>query len=121
MTGGFDLALELEKIYDSEINISIGWFWDGGITVRLGDEIGGYIAEEAVESVAGVIPWLQEAIAHFYPTSSYARGLSADIGVRAARRVFTPPRVNGAMRSALACTKTIHSLPLALRAFAPLQ
>ena len=29
---------ELQKIYDSEINIRIGWVWDGGIEVRLGDE-----------------------------------------------------------------------------------
>jgi hypothetical protein len=36
-----DLAVELQKIYDSEINISMSWMWDGGIRVRLGDEIGG--------------------------------------------------------------------------------
>ena len=30
-----DLAIELQKIYDREINIEIGWFWDGGIEVRL--------------------------------------------------------------------------------------
>lgn len=41
---GEDLALELQKIYDSEINISIGWFWDGGITLRLGDEMNGFSA-----------------------------------------------------------------------------
>jgi hypothetical protein len=31
-----DLAVELQKIYDSEINIRIGWFWDCGIEIRLG-------------------------------------------------------------------------------------
>ena len=41
-----DLAVELQAIYDSEINIGIGWMCDGGVTVSLGDEIGGYIAEE---------------------------------------------------------------------------
>jgi hypothetical protein len=30
-----DLAAELQKIYDSEINIELSWFWDGGIEVRL--------------------------------------------------------------------------------------
>jgi hypothetical protein len=35
-----DLAVELQKIYDSEINVEIGWFWDGGIEVRLGDTLG---------------------------------------------------------------------------------
>jgi hypothetical protein len=68
-----DFAVELQNIYDSEINIGMSWMWDGGITLRLGDEIGGYIAEETVESVAGALPWFQEAIAHFYPTSAYAQ------------------------------------------------
>ena len=30
------MATELQRIYNSEINIRIGWFWDGGIDVRLG-------------------------------------------------------------------------------------
>jgi hypothetical protein len=60
-----DLAIELQKIYDSEINIEIGWFWDGGIEVRLGDKMSGYLAEETLTSTAEVIPWFQEAIAQF--------------------------------------------------------
>jgi hypothetical protein len=59
-----DLLTELQKIYDSEINIEIGWFWDGGIDVRLGDKMNGYLAEENVSSVADILPWLREAIAH---------------------------------------------------------
>ena len=46
-----DLAAELQKIYDSEINLRISWLWDGGIDVRLGDEMNGYLAEENVRSV----------------------------------------------------------------------
>jgi DNA-directed RNA polymerase subunit RPC12/RpoP len=34
----------------------------------------------------------QEAIAHFYPTSTYATALDAGIRERAARRIFSPPR-----------------------------
>jgi hypothetical protein len=41
-----DLAAELQKIYDSEINLRISWLWDGGIDVRLGDGTNGYLAEE---------------------------------------------------------------------------
>jgi hypothetical protein len=67
-----DLAIELQKIYDSEINIEIGWLWDGGIEVRLGDEMSGYLAEENLSSTAEILPWFQEAIAHFFPTSTYA-------------------------------------------------
>src|SRR5689334_22677694 len=88
-----DLATELQKIYDSEINLEIGWLWDGGIEVRLGDRMNGYLAEENLKSVADIVPWLQEAIAHFYPQSEYAASLDLEIRERAARRVFLPPRV----------------------------
>jgi len=91
--GCMDLAIELQKIYDSEINIAIGWFWDGGITLRLGDEMNGYLAEEIVPTVADIVPWIQEAIAHFYPTSEYATGLPDEIRERAANRLFQPPTV----------------------------
>jgi hypothetical protein len=94
MSDGFDLVGELQRIYDSDIKISVCWLWDGGITVWLGDEIGGYHAEQTVESVADSIRWFQEAISHFYPTSTYAHSLSADIRERATNRVFMPPRVN---------------------------
>ena len=50
-----DLAIELQKIYDSEINLRIGWFWDGGIEIRLGDDINGYLAEETVSIVAEIV------------------------------------------------------------------
>src|SRR5215475_9206498 len=68
-----DLAAELQKIYDSEINVEMGWLWDGGIDVRLGDWMNGFLAEENVTSVPDILPWLQEAIAHFYLDSTYAR------------------------------------------------
>jgi hypothetical protein len=49
-----DLAAELQRIYDSEINAEISWFWDGGFTVRLGDKMNGFLAEEVVNSVAEI-------------------------------------------------------------------
>lgn len=91
-----DLAAELQRIYDSEINVEIAWLWDGGIDVRIGDKMNGYLAEENVRSLSDIIPWLQEAIAHFYPESQYAASLDAEIRTRATRRLFTPPRT-GAM------------------------
>jgi hypothetical protein len=86
-----DLATELQAIYDSEINVEIGWFWDCGITVRLGDPINGFLAEHTVSSVAGIVPWLQEVIAHFYPDSTYAKTLDPGIGERARGMLFRPP------------------------------
>jgi hypothetical protein len=60
---------------NSEINVEISWLWDDGIEVRLGDRMNGYLAETNVRSVADILGWLQEAIAHFYPNSAYTRGL----------------------------------------------
>ena len=61
------LEEELQKIYDSEIHVDIGWLWDGGIDVSIGnDEVTGN-----VNTVAEVLPWLQAAIAKRYPESKY--------------------------------------------------
>ena len=87
-----DLVTELQQIYDSEINVRISWFWDGGFEVRLGDERNGYEAEEIVSSASEILPWLQEAIAHFYPDSSYAVSLDPAITEGAKSRLFRPPR-----------------------------
>jgi DNA-directed RNA polymerase subunit RPC12/RpoP len=91
MVAAMDLATELQKIYDSEINIEISWLWDGGIEVRLGDRMNGYLAEATVRSVADIIVWLQGAIAHFYPDSTYAHGLEPELKERAAHQIFFPP------------------------------
>jgi DNA-directed RNA polymerase subunit RPC12/RpoP len=88
-----DLAIELQKIYDSEINIEIGWLWDGGIEVRLGDKMSGYVAEENLTSTAEILPWFQEAIAHFFPASTYASSLDTEVRERGAKRIFLPARV----------------------------
>jgi hypothetical protein len=82
-----DLAVELQKIYDSEINIEIAWIWDGGIDVRLGDKINGYLAEENLKSVSDIVPWLQEAIAHCYPQSEYAASLDGEVN----HQIFSEP------------------------------
>ena len=60
------LEEELQKMYDSEIH-AIGWLWDGGIDVSIGnDEVTGNVS-----TVAEVLPWLQEAIAKHIPESRY--------------------------------------------------
>jgi hypothetical protein len=93
VTDPLDLAVELQKIYDSEINVRIGWLWDCGIEVRLGDDANGYQAADFVKTVADIVPWLQDAIAHFYPNSTYAASLSPELIERAAKRLFHPPKI----------------------------
>jgi hypothetical protein len=65
------LQTELQKIYDSEINIEISWMSDGPIRVKLGNEFYGFDDEGTVTSMAGVLPWLQDAIHRHYPESKY--------------------------------------------------
>jgi hypothetical protein len=61
------LEEELQKMYDSEIHVDIGWLWDGGIDVSVGN--GEFTGN--VQTVAEVLSWLQEAIAKHYPESKY--------------------------------------------------
>jgi hypothetical protein len=62
------LENELQKMYDSEIHVDLGWIWDGGIDVAIGqaDEITGHVSK-----IAEVLPWLQAQIAKYYPASRY--------------------------------------------------
>jgi hypothetical protein len=92
MSSSLDLAAELQKIYDSEINIRISWLWNCGIGLWLGDEVNGYVAAETLSTASEIGPWLQEAIAHFYPASTYAASLSPAVRERAAVRQFLLPR-----------------------------
>ena len=64
------------------------------IDVRLGDRLNGYEAEMNVPLVADIVPWLQKAIAHFYPSSTYAKSLPAE--------VKSAPRARSSLRQALA-------------------
>ena len=88
-----DLAVELQKIYDSEINIRIGWFWDGGIDVRLGDDMNGYLAEETVKTVPRLFPGCRRRLRISTRRSSYALSLSPELRERAKRRLFQPPKI----------------------------
>ena len=96
-----DIGAELQKIYDSEINVEISWLWDGGIEVRLGDRLNGFLAETNVTLVADIRPWLEEAIAHFYPDSTYAKSLPMEVRDRARRQIFVAPRVGAQVRCPL--------------------
>jgi len=53
----------------------------------------GFLAEETVTSVSEIIPWLQEAITHFYPDSTYAASLGPEVRERAAHRLYHRPKV----------------------------
>ena len=65
------LQTELQKIYDSEINIEISWLLAGGIHVKIGNEFYGFDEEATVGGISDVLPWLERAIHDHYSESKY--------------------------------------------------
>jgi hypothetical protein len=59
----------------------------------VGDEMNGFVAEDNVDSVTGLVPWLQTAIARFYPDSTYAASLPLEIKESAKTLLFHPPQI----------------------------
>ena len=55
----------MERLYDSEINVSVSSFWDDGFYVRLGDER--YRAEGRCKTSADVGEWLHAMVRIHYP------------------------------------------------------
>jgi hypothetical protein len=64
------LETELQKIYDSEINITLQ-IGGNRILVALGNDFTGLEAKGHPASMAEVLPWLQKAIHKHYPMSKY--------------------------------------------------
>lgn len=67
----------LQKIYDSEIHLSIGWMWDGGVDYSIGKDLS-YLHDGKVESTG--ITNMSEAVQHIadeaakeYPESTFAK------------------------------------------------
>ena len=66
---GYSIAQAIEELYRREINFSISCFWDGGIDVRLGDNINGWKAHINLEpsemKLAG--DWMLEKAVTYWP------------------------------------------------------
>jgi hypothetical protein len=67
-----DLSEILADLYDSEINVSISWFWDAGIDVALGDAVNGFDADDQVATFAEAAEWLRAKAVEHYPGSKFA-------------------------------------------------
>jgi len=66
--------IHLTKIYESEINFSICTFWDGGYTVRLGDDINGFIDKSMCnDTFRDAVEELITMVLKNYPNSTYAK------------------------------------------------
>lgn len=64
----------MQKLHDSEINSSISSFFDGAWTVKVGDELNGWVAEELVSSFEEAEQWLDRKARELYPESAYSLG-----------------------------------------------
>jgi hypothetical protein len=69
-----DMSDVPQRLYDSEINFSISCFWDGGFTVKIGDDMNGFDAETTVMKYEDAFPWLDKEARGRYPESLYATG-----------------------------------------------
>jgi hypothetical protein len=60
------------RYFESEINASISWVWDGGINVELGDPLNGFDANDKVSTFAEATAWLRDLACKHYPDSEFA-------------------------------------------------
>ena len=64
------LETELQKIYDSEINVTVRTGMDA-IFVALGNDFTGFDVEGQVGNTSDILHWLQRAIHERFPISKY--------------------------------------------------
>jgi len=57
-----------DKLYVHEINWHVSAFWDAGISVKLGDEMNGYLSEGTVGTFDEAEGWLEDEARKHYPT-----------------------------------------------------
>lgn len=64
----------LQELHDSEINASIQSFYDGCWTAKIGDDMNGFVAEDAsLESFEDCEQWLSETAKKMFPQSVYTQ------------------------------------------------
>lgn len=66
----------LQRIYDSEVNARLGWFWDEGVEWRLGDDINGVLASGVEECIGLALVKLCQAMLDHFPESDFAKWIA---------------------------------------------
>lgn len=63
-----ELTAAMQALYENEINCSIHSFWDGGFTVRIGDELNGWKDEMSFDAkdLQSAAVWLTRAANRLY-------------------------------------------------------
>lgn len=68
-----EIAFLLQRIYDSEINLTLSTLWDAGFRWRLGDELNGFKAEGQERTLLDAVKRLASAAREHYPDSTFAK------------------------------------------------
>lgn len=68
----YGLAI-LQAIYDSEINISLSWCWDGGVDAKVFGFDGRWKYQKRCCSVEEAVRWIIETILEHDPESGFAK------------------------------------------------
>jgi hypothetical protein len=68
-----DPAEILQRLYDSELNLRLGWIWDAGVAWQLGDKRNGWKATGTEATVALAAVALAKAAAQHYPESEFTK------------------------------------------------
>jgi len=66
-----DVEAILTDLYDSKINASISWVWNGGFDAFLGEPP--HIEGLAFPTIVGAVAWLRDRACEIYPDSDFAR------------------------------------------------
>lgn len=65
----------LEKIYESEIHLTIGWMWDGGVDYKIGADpsyLKGEVESTGTSDMGEAIKIIADEVTHRYPDSEFA-------------------------------------------------
>jgi hypothetical protein len=82
---GMELGQVIDALYDSEINCSVSSLRDGGLLVKLGDEINGFLVETGCSNASEAAAFLDRTARSEYPESNYALRKAEREGRKAAR------------------------------------
>jgi hypothetical protein len=67
-----ELGAIIDALYESELNCEVSTFWDGGFTLKLGDEMNGFVAEGHCKTSLEAAQFLDKAAREHFPESAYA-------------------------------------------------
>lgn len=92
----------LQDIYDSEINLRISTFWDGGYDLVLGDDANGIVDVGVVDRWGDVEPWFRVKVIEHFPGSVFAMIYRDGMSRHQAERAMRDKCADDAGRRALA-------------------